>query len=306
MNLCTVNLWEQHIWLEIGESEEEKDHMLSELEKECMLVYQRKVDEARSARARLHQSLVAKEAELASLMAVLGEQSLQLKVLALFFSLFFLSLGYELEPYGIRKQFASAVDCLLIFCIQMEKSRSLKERLASVTPLLEDLRMNKEERVKQFSDILCQIEKLNADITGFSHRYDSLTMGVKIEEHDLSTRKLADYQAKLRSLQKEKLRDAIESLKNLWDLMDSSEEERRPFEKVATVLGSSEVDVMCSGLVDPSGLLANIETQIAKAKEESAMRKEIIDRINKWLLACEEENWLEDYDKVGNSASPPY
>lgn len=44
------------------------------------------------------------------------------------------------------------------------------------------------------------------------------------------------------------LRDAVESLKNLWDLMDSSEEERKPFEKVATVLGSSEVDVMCSGV----------------------------------------------------------
>ncbi|URE45070.1 Microtubule associated protein (MAP65/ASE1 family) [Musa troglodytarum] len=389
----------EHIWTEIGESEEEKDHMLSELEKECMLVYRRKVDEARSARSRLHQSLVAKEAELASLMAVLGEQSLQLK---------------------------------------MEKSRSLKERLASVTPLLEDLRMKKEERVKQFSDILSQIEKLNAAITGFSRQYDSLTMGVKIEEHDLSTRKLTEYQAKLRSLQKEKsdrlhkvlehvnevhslcgmlgmdfrkiveevhpslhetcaeqstnisdatleglsqvilrlktekkirtqkLRDAVESLKNLWDLMDSSEEERRPFEKVATVLGSSEVDVMCSGvlsletikqieteverlkkltvgrmkelvlrkrseleeicknthiepdmstapekacalldscLVDPSGLLANIETQITKVKEESVMRKEIIDRVNKWLLACEEENWLEDYDKDMNKYS---
>lgn len=87
----------------------------------------------------------------------------------------------------------------------MEKSRSLKERLASVTPLLEDLRMKKEERVKQFSDILSQIEKLNADITGFSHQYDSLTIGVKIEEHDLSTRKLTEYQAKLRSLQKEKV-----------------------------------------------------------------------------------------------------
>ncbi|CAL9771610.1 unnamed protein product [Musa acuminata subsp. burmannicoides] len=389
----------EHIWTEIGESDEEKDHMLSELEKECMLVYRRKVDEARSARARLHQSLVAKEAELASLMAVLGEQSLQLK---------------------------------------MEKSRSLKERLASVTPLLEDLRMKKEERVKQFSDILSQIEKLNADITGFSHQYDSLTIGVKIEEHDLSTRKLTEYQAKLRSLQKEKsdrlhkvlehvnevhslcgmlgmdfrkiveevhpslhetcaeqstnisdatleglsqvilrlktekkirtqkLRDAVESLKNLWDLMDSSEEERRPFEKVATVLGSSEVDVMCSGvfsletikqieteverlkklkvgrmkelvlrkrseleeicknthiepdmstapekacalldscLVDPSGLLTNIETQIRKAKEDSVMRKEIIDRVNKWLLVCEEENWLEDYDKDVNKYS---
>lgn len=55
------------------------------------------------------------------------------------------------------------------------------------------------------------------------------------------------------------------------------------------------------GLVDPSELLANIEAQITKVKEESMIRKEIIDRVNKWLLACEEEDWLEEYDKVGIS-----
>jgi protein regulator of cytokinesis 1 len=55
---------------------------------------------------------------------------------------------------------------------------------------------------------------------------------------------------------------------------------------------------VCSGLVDPSELLENIEEQIVKAKEEAVGRKEIMDRIDRWLSACEEENWLEDYNQV--------
>ena len=55
---------------------------------------------------------------------------------------------------------------------------------------------------------------------------------------------------------------------------------------------------LCSGLVDPSELLANIEAEIVKAKEEAVSRKEIMDRIDRWLSACEEENWLEDYNQV--------
>ncbi|RZS06658.1 hypothetical protein BHM03_00037368 [Ensete ventricosum] len=255
--LCTVDLREQQIWTEIGESEKEKDRMLSELEKECMQVYRRKVDEAKSARARLHQSLVSKEAEVASLMALLGEQRLQLEV---------------------------------------EKATSLKGKLASVNPILENLQAKKEDRVKQFSDIWYQIEKLNVEITGFR---DAVT----IEEDDLSTRKLTEYQTKLRSLQKEKLQDATASLLQLWNLMDSSEQERRPFEKVTSKFRSPENDVMCPGLVDPSELLTNIEMQIEEAKEQSMTRKEIIDRVNKWLFACEEENWLEDYNKDWNRYS---
>jgi Ase1/PRC1/MAP65 family protein len=47
-----------------------------EIERECLEVYRRKVDEAGRTRAQLHQSIVAKEAEAASIMASLGELSL--------------------------------------------------------------------------------------------------------------------------------------------------------------------------------------------------------------------------------------
>lgn len=62
-----------------------------------------------------------------------------------------------------------------------------------------------------------------------------------------------------------------------------------------------------AGLVDSSELLANIETQIIKAKEESIIRRDIMDRIDKWLAVCEEENWLEDYNQVvfSRSCDPP-
>lgn len=50
--------------------------------------------------------------------------------------------------------------------------------------------------------------------------------------------------------------------------------------------------------MDPCELLKNIEGQINKAKDEALSRKEIIDRIERWLSACEEEKWLEDYNLV--------
>lgn len=389
----------EQIWEEIGESDDDKDRMLLELERECMQVYRKKVDEASGARARLHQSLVANKAELAALVASLGEHSLQLK---------------------------------------MEKQTSLKEQFASVAPLLEELRVKKAERVKQFAELQSQIEKISAEITGYGHRSDVLDSPFSVEEHDLSIRKLTEYQTQLHNLQKEKsdrlhkvlehvnevhslcgvlgldfrktvdevhpslhetgleqstnisdntleglsqailklktekkiriqkLRETVESLFELWNLMDSSEEERGRFSKVTCILGSPERDVkrsgilsletikqmeseverltrlkssrmkelvlkrryeledICrsahiepdmstapeksialidSGLVDPSELLANIEAQIVKAKEESTIRKEIMDRVNKWLAACDEESWLEEYSQDENRYS---
>lgn len=50
-----------------------------------------------------------------------------------------------------------------------------------------------------------------------------------------------------------------------------------------------------SGMVEASELLANLEQQIDLAHEEAQNRKEVLDRVDKWLAACEEERWLEDY-----------
>lgn len=53
-----------------------------------------------------------------------------------------------------------------------------------------------------------------------------------------------------------------------------------------------------SGNVEPAELLANLDNQISVAKEEALSRKEILDKVEKWMSACEEESWLEDYNRV--------
>ncbi|KAG8637579.1 hypothetical protein MANES_15G138700v8 [Manihot esculenta] len=373
--------------------------MLLELERECLEVYRRKVEEAANAKARLNQSVAAKEAELATLMATLG----------------------ELNIHSLTQT--------------EKKAPSLKEKLASVTPLVEDLRTKKEERMKQFADIKAQIEKISGEISGYNTLNNSLMSSLTLEEQDLTLRKLNEYQTHLRTLQKEKsdrlhkvfdyvnevhslcgvlgldfgktvsdvhpslhegnqeqstnisnstlegleqaivrlklerkariqkLKDIVASLFELWNLMDSPKEEKNTFSRITSILASSESEIIepgvlstemieqasaeverltklkasrmkelvmkrrseleeiCkmthiepdtstaaeksnalidSGLVDPSELLANIEAQIVKAKEEAMSRKEVMDRIDRWLSACEEENWLEEYNLDSN------
>ena len=51
-------------------------------------------------------------------------------------------------------------------------------------------------------------------------------------------------------------------------------------------------------MFDPSELLATMDKQISIAKEEALSRKDIMERVEKWMAACEEESWLEDYSRV--------
>ncbi|CAN1242307.1 65-kDa microtubule-associated protein 1 [Linum perenne] len=55
-----------------------------------------------------------------------------------------------------------------------------------------------------------------------------------------------------------------------------------------------------SGNIEPTELLADMDSQISKAKEEALSRKEILDKVEKWMSACEEESWLEDYNRDDN------
>lgn len=45
-------------------------------------------------------------------------------------------------------------------------------------------------------------------------------------------------------------------------------------------------------------MLEQLELQIASAKEEAFVRKEIIEKVEKWLAALDEESWLEEYNMV--------
>lgn len=55
-----------------------------------------------------------------------------------------------------------------------------------------------------------------------------------------------------------------------------------------------------AGAVDPALILEQIENQILIIKDEASSRHEILERVEKWLAACDEESWLEEYNRVGH------
>lgn len=65
----------QQIWDEVGESDEERDKMLLQIDQECLDVYKRKVDHAVKSRAHLLQALADAKVELSRLLSALGEKS---------------------------------------------------------------------------------------------------------------------------------------------------------------------------------------------------------------------------------------
>lgn len=69
---------------------------------------------------------------------------------------------------------------------------------------MDNLKLKKDERIKQFADIKAQIDKISNEITGYCHLLNSVN-SMNLEEQDLSLRKLTEYQTNLRALQKEKV-----------------------------------------------------------------------------------------------------
>ncbi|KAG5409225.1 hypothetical protein IGI04_005544, partial [Brassica rapa subsp. trilocularis] len=390
----------QEIWDEVGESDEQRDKMLLQIEQECLDVYKRKVEQAAKSRAELLQTLSDANAELSSLTTSLGE-----------------------------KTFANG--------IPDKSSGTIKEQLAAIAPALEQLWQQKEERVRAFSDVQSQIQKISGEIAG-GLSSNELPLPPIVDESDLSLKKLDSFHSQLQELQKEKsdrlhkvlefvstvhdlcavlaldflttvtqvhpsldeetavqaksisndtlsmlsktvltleddkkqilqkLQDLATQLIDLWNLMDTPDEERDLFNHVTRNISSSVDDVTTPGAlardlikqaevevdrldqlkasrmkeiafkkqseleeiyarahveinpesarerimslidagnVEHTELLADMDGQIAKAREEAVSRKDVLDRVEKWMSACEEESWLEDYNRDHNRYS---
>ncbi|XP_016482832.1 65-kDa microtubule-associated protein 5 [Nicotiana tabacum] len=62
------------------------------------------------------------------------------------------------------------------------------------------------------------------------------------------------------------------------------------------------IQLMESGS-DLSYLLSSMDDQVVKAKEQAASRKEVLDKVEKWKHASQEESWLDEYEKDENRFS---
>ncbi|KAK6934019.1 hypothetical protein RJ641_036913 [Dillenia turbinata] len=58
-----------------------------------------------------------------------------------------------------------------------------------------------------------------------------------------------------------------------------------------------------SGNIDLSDLLSGMDDEIQKAKEQAFSRADILEKVEKWRHASQEENWLDEYERDGNRYS---
>ncbi|KAM2440392.1 hypothetical protein PS1_021741 [Malus domestica] len=63
------------------------------------------------------------------------------------------------------------------------------------------------------------------------------------------------------------------------------------------------INLINSGEIDHADLLMSLDQQISRAKEEASSRMTIMEKVEKWMLARDEERWLEEYTRDENRYS---
>ncbi|CAH2058792.1 unnamed protein product [Thlaspi arvense] len=392
---CTSLLQElQIIWDEIGESYNERDTMLLELEQECLDIYNKKVEKTRKHRAELQRSLAQAEAEIASLMSALDEQ-----------------VSFSRKEGSLKEQISSVKPVL--DDLMMKKDQRCKELSETLTQIaeissniagndypvgsgpeidesdltqrkldeqrahLQDLRKEKAVRLQKVDSYISAVHELS-EIMSFdfskalNNVHKSLTEFSKTHSKSISNDTLARLTELVESLKNEKRQRLFKlqglgiTMQELWNLMETPMDERRRFESLSSLLSvpaddalgkgclglnilreaedevkrlnalksskmkelvlkrqceleeicrevhmdvnsdaarQSLLDLIDSGDCDLSDILASIDGQIEKAKEEAISRKEILDKVEKLRHAKEEEKWLDDYEKDENRFS---
>ncbi|XP_058218804.1 65-kDa microtubule-associated protein 1-like [Rhododendron vialii] len=383
----------QQIWDEVGENDEERDKMLLQLEQECLDVYKRKVDQAAKSRAQLLQTLADANVELSSLISALGERS--------FVGIPDKSSGTIKEQLAavaptleqLWKQKEDRIKNFFDVQSQIQKIRgeivgtsgqvgspvvdeadlSLK-KLDEFKSQLQELQKEKSDRLHKVLEFVSTVHDL-CSVLGVdffntvTEVHPSLNDSTGVQSKSISNDTLSRLAKTVLALEEDKkrrlqkLQELATQLIDLWNLMDTPQEERSMFDHVTcnvsasvdevTVPGALALDLIeqaeveverldqlkasrmkeiafkkqaeleeiyarahveidsedargkimaliDSGDVEPSELLADMDNQIAKAKEEALSRKDILDKVEKWMSACEEESWLEDYNRDDN------
>uniref|UniRef100_A0A0D9VYA0 Microtubule-associated protein MAP65-1a n=1 Tax=Leersia perrieri TaxID=77586 RepID=A0A0D9VYA0_9ORYZ len=302
----------RQLWGEIGKSREERERAVRELEMECMRVYRRKVDEATAERAQLHQSLAAGEAEIAALTAALGaDSSPQLKVNKWTMSLndrvsSATSLLEELRAMKAERsrQFIdirSEIDKISAEISgrsygyeNSPRAREFDEhdltirRINEYRARLSSLQKEKSDRLHKVLEHVTEVHSL-CDVLGEDFiaivnevhpgLHETSDPGKPTSISDSTLGSLSQVVAMLTSEKTKRaamLREAVVPLVELWELMDSPEEERRSFRKVTTVLRQAREEALSSGVLSMATIKKTEEEVERLTRLKAGRMKELV------------------------------
>ncbi|XP_074565732.1 65-kDa microtubule-associated protein 3-like [Curcuma longa] len=179
------------------------------------------------------------------------------------------------------------------------------ERLATAIGRLREIKIKRMQKLQDFASTMLELWNLMDTPIEEQQFFQNVACNIAASEEEiteantLSVNFLSCVEAevlRLEQLKVSKMKELI--LKKKTEL----EELGRRAHLVVEAENEPEVAISAieSGAIDACLLLEQIECQIATVKEEAFSRKDILERVEKWLMACEEEAWLEEYNRDEN------
>lgn len=195
-----------------------------------------------------------------------------------------------------------------LFGISKNISDNILAKLNSTVESLEEEKQKRLEKLHQLGKALTNLWNLMGtpynDRRKFSHVTSLLSVSsAEVSEPGSLTHNIieqAEAEVKrLDQLKASKMQELfLKKQKELEDICNNSHMEipsQSKMDKITSLLNSGEID--------HADLLTSMDEQISRAKEEASSRKVIMEKVERWMLARDEERWLEEYSMDENRYS---
>ncbi|CAL1379757.1 unnamed protein product [Linum trigynum] len=233
----------------------------------------------------------------------------------------------QTEKNDRLKQVQEALDTISSFCVVlgMELKQTIAEihpefdcadvskrisnesikSLATAIQRLRELKLQRMQKLQDLATAMLELWNLMDTPIEEQQAFQNVTCNIAAAEHEITEPNtlsmdflnfVAAEVSRLEELKVSKMRELV--LKKRAELDEVCKKTHMVPE--ANVAIDCAIEAIESGQVDPGSLLEQIEFQVANVKEEAFSRKEILDKVEKWKAACEEESWLEEYNRDDN------
>ncbi|XP_059312341.1 65-kDa microtubule-associated protein 5 [Lycium ferocissimum] len=208
------------------------------------------------------------------------------------------------------KKIIANINPSLVPHLSVQSKSISNETLASLTSEVNSLKQLKEQRLERLQDLgssLIELWNLMDMPKEEQLRFNHITSLVSSSIDEVSRQgslaihivEQAEVEVeRLNVLKTSKLRELIFKRQNELEEIYRGVHMDVDSETARQIL----IQLMESGS-DLSDLLSSMDDQVVKAKEQAASRKEVLDKVDKWKHASQEESWLDEYEKDENRYS---
>ncbi|OMO98059.1 Microtubule-associated protein, MAP65/Ase1/PRC1 [Corchorus olitorius] len=179
------------------------------------------------------------------------------------------------------------------------------QQLAIVIKKLREVKIQRMQRLQDLATTMLELWNLMDTPIEEQQMFQNVTCNIAASEHEITEPNTLSVDfikyveaevSRLEELKSSKMKELV--LKKRLELEEICRKTHLVSDSDCAI--EDAIQAIESGAVDAATILEQIELQIAKVKEEAFSRKEILEKVEKWLTACDEESWLEEYNRDEN------